>query len=186
MDILHITPSENIKSIMGSKIFRRKPILSVFDNIMENEYGPDYDKKKGLVFGFPESITNRDKIIKDFAYWKTWGQPRNVFLLKYDDKEYEELQEKGVKIFLHIKPKSTYFSILLLDIQYEQLFDVYIHQQSADMSPLWVDMDARYEHNDKPLVLINYDIEAIKIKSIIGTVQSIVTKEYKINTLLHI
>ena len=113
MEVLHITPTENIKNIMKSKIFRRKPVLSQFDKVMNDEYNSDYDKEKGLVFGFPESIYNRDKIIKDFAYWKVWGDVRNRFLDKYDDPDFIKMQEEGPKIFLHIKPKSTHFSILL-------------------------------------------------------------------------
>jgi len=186
MDVLHITATENIKSIMRSKILRNKPILSQYNDVMDNEYGTEYDKEKGLVFGFPESIYNRDKIIKDFAYWKTWGDARNRFLDKYDYNEFEKMQEEGTKIFSHIKPKSTYFSILLLDVEYELFFDRWLHHQSASMGPYWKDMEARYEHDDKPLVLINYDIELKNIKRIIGTIQSIVTKENKINTLLQI
>lgn len=186
MEVLHITPSENIKSIVRSKVFRRTPLLPVFNDIMESEYGSNYDKEKGLIFGFPEGINHRDRIIRDFVYWKIWGDDRNRFLSEYDDKEYENLQNRGTDLFSHIKPKSKHFSVLLLEIQHEELFDVYMHHQSSDMGPLWVDMDTRYEHNDKPLVLINYDVEVNKIKRIIGTVQSIVTKENKINTLLQI
>ena len=186
MEVLHITATENIKNIMNSKIFRCKPILPQFDDVMEYEYNSDYDKEKGLVFGFPESIYNRDKMIKDFAYWKTWGDIRNRFLIKYDDLEFEKIKEEGPKVFSYIKPKSTYFSILLLDVKYEPFFDRYRHVQTADMGPLWVDMEARYEHDDKPLVLMNYDVEINNIKRVIGTVQSIVTKENKINTLLQI
>jgi len=168
MEVLHVTPTKNIKNIMKSKILRSKPILSQYDDVMNYEYGSDYDKEKGLVFGFPEDIYNRDKIIKDFAYWKTWGDVRNRFLLKYDDEEFIKLQEVGTKIFSHIKLKSTHFSILLLEIKYEPVFDRYKHQQTADMSSYWTDMETRYEHDDKPLVLINYDIELKNIKRIVG------------------
>jgi hypothetical protein len=186
MEVLHITPSENINSIMRNKIVRCKPILSQFDEVMSDEYGSDYDKDKGLVFGFPESIYNRDKIIKDFAYWKVWGDVRNRFLDKYDYNEFVKIQEEGTKVFSHIKLKSTYFSILLLDVEYEPFFDRYKHIQNADMGPYWADMETRYEHDDKPLVLMNYDVEINNIKRVIGTVQSIVSKENKINTLLQI
>ncbi len=186
MEVLHVTPTKNINSIMRNKILRNKPILSKFDDIMTSEHGFEYDKEKGLVFAFPESIYNRDKIIKDFAYWKTWGEDRNRFLKKYDDNKYIKMQEEGPKTFSYIKPKSTHFSILLLDVEHEPFFDYYIHHQSASMGPYWADMESRYEHDDKPLVLINYDVEINNIKKVVGTVQSIVTKENKINTLLQI
>lgn len=186
MEVLHITPSKNVKSIMKSKMYRCKPILPQYNNVMEREHGSDYDKEKGLVFGFPESIYNRDKMIKDFAYWKTWGDVRNEVLLKYDDNKWIKMQEEGPKVFSYIKLKSTYFSILLLEIKYDPFFDKYVHVQNAEMSSYWTDMETRYEHDDKPLVLMNYDIEVKNIKRVVGTVQSIVTKENKINTLLQI
>jgi len=186
MDVIHITETKNVKSIMGSKIFRNKPILSQYDKVMYDDYGFDYDRKKGLVFGFPESIRHRDKMIKDFAYWKTWGDVRNKFLLKYNGEEYDKSLDIGPKVFSHLKLKSTYFSIILLDVDHEKIFCKYTHEQSSDMGPLWIDMETRYEHNDKPLVLMNYDINSNKIKRVIGTIQTIVTKKNKINTLLDI
>ena len=186
MEVLHVTATKNINSIMTSKIFRCKPVLSQFDEAMDYEYNSDYDREKGLVFGFPESIYNRDKIIKDFAYWKVWGDVRNRFLMKYDDFEFVKMQEEGTKIFSHIKTESMHFSILLLDIKYEPFFDRHIHIQNREMGPYWKDMETRYEHDDKPLVLMNYDVEINNIKRVIGTVQSIVSKENKINTLLQI
>ena len=186
MEVLHVTPTKNIKNIMKSKILRSKPLLSQYEKTMIDEYGSEYDKEKGLIFGFPESIYNRDKMIKDFAYWKTWGDVRNRFLLKYDDNKWIKMQEEGPKVFSHIKLKSTHFSILLLEIKYDLFFDKYVHVQNAEMSSYWTDMETRYEHDDKPLVLMNYDVELKNIKRIVGTVQSIVTKEDKINTLLQI
>ena len=49
-------------------------------------------------------------MIKDFAYWKTWGDVRNRFLLKYDDNKWIKMQEEGPKVFSHIKLTSTHFS----------------------------------------------------------------------------
>ena len=154
---------------------------------MEYEYGSEYDKDRGLVFCIPEDTIYRDKYIKDFFYWKTWGDDRNRFILKQTNK-YDELQNEGFKVFSSIKPQSLYFSILLLDIPYEKLFDTdtYIHSQTNSMGSLWQDMDTRYEHDNKPLVLVNYDIKVDNIKRVIGTGQSIVTKENKINTILQI
>ncbi len=47
-------------------------------------------------------------------------------------------------------------------------------------------MDTRYEHNDKPLVLINYDIKPDKIKKVIGIGESTLNRNNKINVSLKI
>ena len=109
---------------------------------------------------------------------------RNRFLKPYDYYQYNKLQEIGIKVFSHIKLKSFYFSVLLIDISHEETFDVYQHKQSADMGVLWKDMDTRYEHNDKPLTLINYDIKPNQIKKVIGTGESIVKRNNKIDVFL--
>jgi len=171
---------------MNSQILRKKPLLSKFNDIMRNYYNEDYDENKGLVFGFPESIHNRDKIIKDFIYWKTWGNDRNEVLNGYTDEEYIEMENIGLKIFSHLKVKADHFSILLLDIKYDPFFDYYLHKQSIDMGTFWTDMDVRYEHDDKPLTLMNYDVNINKIKKVLGTAESIITKQNKIDVSLHI
>jgi len=47
-------------------------------------------------------------------------------------------------------------------------------------------MDVRYEHDDKPLTLMNYDVEINRIKKIIGTAESSITKKNKIDVSLYI
>ena len=185
MDILHITQTKNINSIMKHGIKRCKPLLSKFNDVMEEEYGTDYDKERGLVFCFPEGTARRDKYIKDFFYWKTWGDDRNRFIDKNEAKYYDMLED-GPKTFSHLKFQSLHFSILLLDLPQNMVLDRIYHSQTTDMSPLWSDMDTRYEHYWKPLILINYDIESKHIKRIIGTGKSIVEKNDKINTTLQI
>lgn len=186
MDIIHITPTRNINSIFNSKILRRKPLLPKINEVMESYYGDEYDQSKGLVFGFPEHVYNRDKLIKDFVYWKTWGNDRNIFLDKYSDKAFIEVQNEGLNLFSHIIPKMEHFSVLLLDIDYEPFFDYYCHKQANDMCSFWSDMDTRYEHDDKPLTLMNYDININKIKKIIGTAESIIMRKNKIDVSLNI
>ena len=185
MDALHVTLSKHVPSIMKNGILRSKPILEKYDELMERNYGSEYDKDKGMVFGFPETINHRDRIIKDFFYWKTWGDIRNRFLKPYDYNQYNKLQEMGTKVFSHIKLIPLYFSVLLIDVPYEETFDFYIHHQSADMGVFWEDMDIRYEHNDKPLNLLNYDVRPDQIKKVIGTGESILNKN-KIDVLLNI
>ena len=186
MDVLHITATKNIPSIMKTKIMRRKPLLTKFNGIMESYYGDSYNEDKGLVFGFPESIHHRDKIIKDFIYWKTWGDDRNRVIDTWSDEQHIEMQNVGVKAFSHLTLKEDHYSILLLDIEHEPFFDYYHHKQSSDMGVLWNDMDIRYEHNDKPLTLMNYDIQTSRIKKIVGTAESVITKQNRVNVFLNI
>ena len=185
MNVIHITQTKNIENIMKHGIMRSKPLLDQYDDVMEKEYGNLYNKERGLVFCIQEGVKQRDKYIKDFFYWKTWGDNRNKFIDKNID-NFDDLCEKGPKIFSHIKPKSLYFSILLLDIPNEPIFEKYCHVQNHIMSPLWTDMELKYEHDDKPLALVNYDIKSNNIIKIIGTGQSIITKNNKIDTSLHI
>lgn len=185
MDVLHITPTRNLKSIMRSKIFRSKPILSQYDDIMQYYYPTEYDAEKGLVFGFPETIKHRDRIIKDFIYWKTWGEDRNKILCSLKDEEFINLQNEGLKIFSHLKLKRCHYSILLLDIDHEPLFDYYLHEQSA-AGEFFKDMDVRYEHNDKPLVLMNYDVPKCRIKRVFGTAESFINKRNKIDVTIRV
>lgn len=185
MEVLHITATKNVSNIMRSKLLRNKPLLSVYNTIMENYYGHLYKKDKGLVFAFPESICNRDKIIKDFIYWKIWGHPRNIFLDKYEDDEVEEKKNIGINLFSDFKLKNEHFSILLLDVEYEDLFGYYLHVQTSGMGVFWTDMDYRYEHDDKPLVLLNYDINPKNIK-VIGTSEGIIGRNNKFNISLNI
>ena len=185
MDVIHVTLSNKLSSIMKNGIFRSKPVLDKYDEIMEENYGSDYDKDKGMVFGFSESINHRDRIIKDFFYWKTWGDVRNRFLKSHDYNQFNKLQEMGTKVFSHIKLTPLQFSVLLIDIPHEEIFDFYRHQQSADMGVLWKDMETRYEHNDKPLNLINYDVKPDQIKEVIGIGESILKRNNKIDVLLN-
>ena len=185
MDILHVTQTKNVDSIMKHGIQRCKPLLDQYDDVMEKEYGSDYDKDRGLVFCIPEGTVRRDKYLKDFFYWKTWGDDRNRFMDKYWDK-IDDLREDGPKTFSRIKSQSLYFSILLITLPTETILDRHCHAQFNSMGPLWKDMDTRYEHYSKPLALVNYDIESKYIKRVVGTGQSIVTKDNKINTLLRI
>lgn len=154
MEVLHITRTHNLKSIMKYGILRNNPLLSIYDKVMEENYGKEYDKNKGLVFGFPEGLNKRDKYIKDFVYWKIWGDPRNIKIGNND------FNFKNIKFII------GNFSILLLDLEYEEIFEKYIHQQTNNMNNdrFWEDMDTRYEHDDKPLCLMNYDIPISKIK----------------------
>jgi len=185
MDVLHLTPERNISSIMKNGVLRSKPLLTQYNGVMESLYGDKYDKNKGLVFCFPEGISKRDKYIKDFCYWKTWGNIRNKLLEPLDYKDFIKYQENGCSFFNGVEPELQRLKILLLDIKFENFFTYYCHEQTHLMSNYWTDMDERFEHNDKPLVLVNYDIKPERIKRVIGTVESFCEKG-KINITLDI
>ena len=185
MDVLHLTPERNISSIMKNGVLRSKPLLTQYNGVMESLYGDKYDKNKGLVFCFPEGISKRDKYIKDFCYWKTWGDIRNRCLESLDWEDFIKYQELGYKFFNRVKPPLQRLKVLLLDIKFEDFFTHYRHMQTHLMSNYWTDMDERYEHGEKPLVLVNYDIKPERIKRVIGTVESFCEKG-KINITLDI
>jgi len=185
MEVLHLTPEKNIKSIFKNGIVRNKPLLTQYDTVMKDLYGKKYNIEKGLVFCFPEGISKRDKYIKDFCYWKTWGDVRNKLLSNIDDEDWIKYQELGCKFFYRIKPKLQRLKVLLLDIEYKEFFTYHRHVQDHLMSSYWSDMDERYEHHHKPLVLVNYDIKPNRIKRVLGTVESFLEKG-KINTTLNI
>ena len=86
----------------------------------------------------------------------------------------------------NVSSKSFHFSVLLIEVEHEEIFDWYVHQQSADMGVLWEDMDVRYEHNDKPLNLLNYDVKPNQIKRVIGTGESVLKRNNKIEVSLNI
>ncbi len=73
MDVLHITQTKNVPSIMKNGIFRSKPLLSQYEEVMKEDYGSDYDCEKGLIFGFPENINQRNRYIKDFFLLENLG-----------------------------------------------------------------------------------------------------------------
>ncbi len=183
MDVIHITETKNIPSIMKYGILRSKPILDQYDKLMARDYGSEYDHNKGLVFGMPEGVTQRDRYIKDFSYWRAWGRNRNIFL-DCDYHQYNMYQEIGPKVFSHIKILPIHFSVMLIDIPFHPFYDWYCHAQFNNMGILWSDMDVRYEHDDEPLVLINYDVKPEKIKRVIGTGEAVVGRNKRIDIVL--
>jgi len=180
IEAVHITPTKNIPSILKNGILRSKPILDTYNDVMKNEYGNKYNPEKGLVFGFPEGHFKRDKFIKDFFYWKTWGNPRNILITKTTDNQYDNIQNIGINIFNNLRIKPDHFSVVLIEVNNDPIFKKYVHCQSHYMGPLWTDMDEKYEHDDKPLTLINYDIPPNLIKGIIATGETYFSKNGKI------
>jgi len=190
MDVLHVSLNSNREKILKEGVKRRPPFLDQFTDLMVTSLKGKYSKKNGLVFTFPEACPYRDKYLRDFVYWKVWGHPRNLLLDKLGLKdmdymtEWADLKEKGPTIFNRIIPREEEFVIFKINLNNELIVEC-LHGQYTTMSPLWSDMDSRYEHNDKPLVLVNEDIEPQKIK-VIGRIQTIVSHSHRVDVILDI
>lgn len=183
MIVIHKTPTENVKSILHNGLKAGKPLLSQFDDYMikRNDW---YDKDLGLVFCFPEDTTRRDKYIRDFLYWKLWGDPRNRVLHEIDKIGYEQwdrVYDSGIDFFKMIKPKDAHFTIFKFELEDEK-YDQCIHVQHGEMNgfPIWANMEIKYEHGFKPLILINENIPPEKL-TIMGTAEAMINKKNKID-----
>ena len=181
MDVLHVSLSSNTASIMRGGIKRYRPLLPQFERLMNEELKERYSEAEGLVFTFPEAVLKRDKYLKDFAYWKVWGDPRNKMLFEYEKRNipHEALQEGGTYIFDGIIPQEKEFTIFKATLDNEVVVEC-IHSQNAFMNgnPYWLDMDSRYEHEDKHLILVNETILVCKVE-IIGRMWTIVSQSGK-------
>lgn len=186
MKVLHISPSKNTESILKYGILKRPPFLSQFKEYLELQLGEKYNHKEGIIFSIPEDILSRDKYIKDTAYWKVWGHPRNVLLGNlYKKHSYDNLLNLGPSVFKFIKSKEEKFTIFEADIDGKFTTVSCLHGQFHNMSPLWNDMDSRYEHEYKPLVLINNNIPPCQLK-IVGQAKTLSNKNGRIDASVDI
>jgi hypothetical protein len=186
MKAVHITPTRNLESIKAQGIFRAVPLLDQYARLMERDY-KSYDPERGLVFAFALDM-NVIKWFKDFAYWKVWGTPRNECITNHwfdPPEKFDKLQEIGPPAFSHITPKDEHLSAVLIDIPDNRFYGWYYHAQNHTMNSHWADMEERYEHNTKPLVLINYDVQPDCIRSTIGTAETVLSKSGKVDILLN-
>jgi hypothetical protein len=188
MKAVHITRYNHIEGIKKHGIKRGIPLLSQYDKLMKKDYRAKYDPKKGLVFAIGLD-SNIERFVKDFAYWDMWGKPRNIAIKdNWCDtyKEFDILREMGTKAFSSIPLSTNLYIPLLIEVPDHPLYDGwYKHQQSNDMEVHWNNMDTRYEHNDKPLVLINHDVPVKNIICRIGTASTSVWRNNRINVSVH-
>jgi hypothetical protein len=180
MEAVHITPTRNIPSIMANGILRSPPILTQYNKVMSRDYGAEYDPKVGLVFGFTLD-DHEEKWFQHFAYWKVWGNPRNIAVGNMDWEYWNRLLETGPSAFRSIIPEAEHLTALVIDVPDHPKYGWYTHAQDHNMNRHWNDMEERYEHNDKPLVLINYDVKPSCIKYQIGTAETGLSKAGKID-----
>jgi hypothetical protein len=181
---VHVTKTRNLNSILRHGIIRNKPLLEQYEETMIKDYGSDYDLEKGLVFGFAYDDTE-ERMFKHFVYWDMWGKPRNEMTILVDYKIFCEMNEIGPKVFSHIQPREESYTAILIEVPDNPLYGWYRHQQSHDMNPIWNNMEERYEHYDKRLVLINYDVSSSCIKGVLGTSNGIVNKNNKIDVFMN-
>ena len=181
MIVLHITPTVNLNSITQRGIKASPPLLNQFDDYMKKRTNK-YDQNIGLVFAIPEDTIRRDKYIKDFVYWKLWGNPRNELLHKIgnDCNAWDKVYDTGYNYFKYIIPKDAHFHIMQFEIS--DGYQTCLHAQFGDMggSKIWTNMDIKYEHCNKPLVLINENISPKKL-SLFGTTCATIDRYNKFN-----
>lgn len=175
MKVVHITRIGNLDGIRKYGVLRHKPLLTQYNEVMIKDY-PNYNPDFGLVFSY---ILDQhvEKFLRDFAYWDTWGKPRNLHITPFTYDEYLDLQEMGVSGFPKFKLKSEKYIALLLDIKSNPLYGHYYHVQTHNMDTYWGNMNTIYEHNDKLLALINYDVPRKQICGIIGSANSEIKRQ---------
>ena len=182
MEAVHITPTKNVPSIIANGIHRSPPLLRQYNKTMADDYGDKYDPKKGLVFAF-HLDGHEEKWFRHFAYWKVWGNPRNIELGKYLD-DWDRFYETGPEIFKNLVLSSEHLTALVISIPDVVYYEWYCHAQFHNMQRHWNDMEEKYEHNDKPLALINYDVPASSIKYLIGTAEINLSKAGKVDIIM--
>lgn len=176
INILHVSPVKNKDSILKYGLIGQEPLLGdVFKDQMP-------DRSKGAVFGLREGSDKQDKYLQDAAYWKIWGDPRNIFLKDMDYELYCRYQEQGVTTFNHIKTEVTNFAVFEVEIIDEFTTFCY-HLQYQEMGLYWLDMNTRYEHFKKPLIVVNDSIKREQIK-LVGSITVDMDKRGNINTNL--
>jgi hypothetical protein len=187
MKAVHITRHHHIEGIKKHGIKRGIPLLTQYDDIMKQDYGANYDPNIGLIFaiGLDSKI---ERVIKHFAYWDMWGKPRNIAIKDYwgtTNKKFDALREIGTKAFDTIPLSTNLYIPLLIEVPDHPLYGWYNHKQANDMNVHWNNMDTRYEHDDKPLVLINHDVPVKNIICRIGTASTSVWRNNRIDVSIN-
>lgn len=169
-EVLHITNTVNLKSIFKKGLFCFKPSL-----LHHEEYAKkwflDYHKR-GLIYSIPYGCNKMDKYLKDTAYWKVWGRPRNDALeLSHDD--FSKYMNDGPKYFEKMDKQLTYeehFSVLSIEVPDDIERLEIKHLQTHDMSNYYMSMDGNFEHEDKPIFMFNENLK-YKMK-VVGTIET--------------
>lgn len=182
-EVFHITNTVNLNSIFKKGLLCAKPSLEHHEEAAKIGF-KNYDER-GLIYTIPYGCNSMEKYLKDSAYWKVWGRPRNdaLNLLTYDD--CIRYMNDGYKYFETIENKLIYeehFSVLSIEVP--DFFEMveWIHCQTYDMSSYYNDMDCNFEHADNPLFIFNENLNC-KIK-VVGTIETQKKRNKKIEVIL--
>ena len=153
MKILHLTESRNISSIKRYGLLPSKVKL---------EHHLSTFKESGLrgnkvLYGWLDSEKNK-KFSRDMIYCKQWIDKRNEICGPYETQE---------ECFDFSKDKTQYFceksyTLLLVEVSRKQIIDGdFIHEQIQSDSKYnsLFQMDSRFEHDDKILILVKVKIK---------------------------
>jgi len=169
-EVLHVTNTVNLKSIFEKGLICSKPSLEQHEECARESF-KNYDEN-GLIYAVPYGCNEMDKYLKDTAYWKVWGRPRNDALeLPYDD--WLKYMNDGFEYFETMEKKLNYenhFSVLSIEVpDFVERLD-WRHEQTHNMSNYYMDMDCSFEHKGKPLFMFNENLK-YKMK-VIGTIET--------------
>jgi len=182
IEVLHITNTVNLKSIFEKGLLCAKPSLEHHEEYAKERF--DNYHERGLIYTIPYGCNEMDKYLKDTAYWKVWGRPRNDALeLTYDD--WLKYLNDGSKYFETMEKQLKYeerFSVLSIELPDDIERLETIHLQTHDMSNYYMDMDCSFEHGDKPLFMFNENLK-YKMK-VIGTIETQRKRNKKIDVNL--
>lgn len=188
MELLHLTPTSNINSIMKYGLLPTKVKLEHHLDAF-NEDG--LHGEKCIYTWDPDTSCNTDKVIRDFIYCKLFIHPRNQIAddnekenerRYYDEPDFEWGDDKNWFDFTTLGSKlygeDEHYTLLRLNSDDMEIIPhSYGHIQASDgdKNNSCVCMDKQYEHDDKMLYIGKSLITPDKLE-IIGGVQSRVYK----------
>jgi len=155
MNCIHITDSRNLNSIKKFGLLPTKSFLHA--DRMKRSFQTD----KVIYLMLLESKSRASKFIKDFIYCKLWIHPRIRFMRKNKVNSRTE-EEKVYNYKFELEQKI--FSILFINFIPKKKWIETIHEQSNFFGQK--DIDERYTHNDKPLVITPEKIKSNQISEI--------------------
>jgi len=184
VEVLHATPTRNVPNIEKYGIQCTRPLLPQFEEYA-GYYIKDYDKSLGLIFTIVEGQNLQNKYLKDFSYWRMWGNPRNKILDKLGVEGWEKVCNIGSSFFKNLVPVEEHFTILSVSVLDDTKSTICVHNQSVGkegMNDLFGNMDPQYEHNDKVLMLFNQPLFQFKV---VGSMNVTVKRNSKISISLN-
>jgi len=155
MYCIHVTEKKNLHSIKKFGLLPTKSFLH--SSLMKSKFKTD----KVIYLTKVETRENIRKYIEDFVYCKLWIHPRHSFMRKNKINTSDE-ENKVYSHYFKLEPRI--FSILSIDFIPRGKYIIGTHEQS-DFFGL-KDIDERFTHDDKPLIIAPKKIAPIQIKEI--------------------